>query len=86
MQDSAGDSFRAGFVSYIAKNIRVFKAKELDYGKAVQMGNLFASLYIKAPLNDRYRNIGTYEKMLNVINAKRNYDNFEQLINAIKAE
>ena len=82
----AGDSFRAGFVSYIAKNIRVFKAKELDYGKAVQMGNLFASLYIKAPLNDRYRNIGTYEKMLNVINAKRNYDNFEQLINAIKAE
>lgn len=63
----AGDSFRAGFISYIAKNIEAFKAKELDFSKAVQMGNLFASRYIKAPLNDRYRDILTYEKLLDVI-------------------
>lgn len=80
----AGDSFRAGFISYIAKNIEAFKAKELDFTQAVQMGNLFASLYIKAPLGDRYRNIGTYDQMTNVITAKGNYDSFEQLIKAVK--
>lgn len=80
----AGDSFRAGFISYIAKNIEAFKAKELDFAQAVQMGNLFASLYIKAPLGDRYRNIGTYDQMTNVITAKGNYDSFEQLIKAVK--
>ena len=68
----AGDSFRAGFISYIAKNIEAFKAKKLVFSEAVQMGNLFASLYIKAPLDDRYRYIGTYEKMLDVIKTKRN--------------
>jgi sugar/nucleoside kinase (ribokinase family) len=68
----AGDSFRAGFVSYIAKNIEAFKAKKLIFSEAVQMGNLFASLYIKAPLDDRYRDIDTYEKMLDVIKTKRN--------------
>jgi sugar/nucleoside kinase (ribokinase family) len=65
----AGDSFRAGFVSYIAKNIQAFKAKELDFAQAVQMGNLFASRYIKAPLNDRYRDILDYKELLKTVNA-----------------
>jgi sugar/nucleoside kinase (ribokinase family) len=68
----AGDAFRAGLITYIAKNIQTFKAKELDFAQAVQMGNLFASLYIKAPLNDRYRDIGTYENMLDAIKTKGN--------------
>jgi sugar/nucleoside kinase (ribokinase family) len=68
----AGDAFRAGLITYIAKNIQAFKAKELDFAQAVQMGNLFASLYIKAPLNDRYRDIGTYENMLDAIKTKGN--------------
>ena len=68
----AGDSFRAALITYIAKNIQAFKAKELDFAQAVQMGNFFASLYIKAPLNDRYRDIGTYENMLGVIKTKGN--------------
>jgi len=68
----AGDSFRAGLITYIAKNIQTFKAKQLDFSQAVQMGNLFAALYIKAPLHDRYRDIGTYENMLDVIKTKGN--------------
>jgi sugar/nucleoside kinase (ribokinase family) len=79
----AGDSFRAGFITYIAKNIRAFKAKQLDFSEAVQMGNLFASLYIKAPLDDRYKNIGTYDRLLNVIRSENRYENFDQLINAV---
>lgn len=78
----AGDSFRAGFISYIARNIQAFKAKQLDFSEAVQMGNLFASLYIKAPLDNRYRNIGPYDRMLAVIRSERKYDTFEQLISS----
>ena len=63
----AGDSFRAGFISYIARNIDEFKLATIDYAQAIQMGNLFASLYIKATLNDRYSHIEPYEKMLKII-------------------
>ena len=66
----AGDSFRAGLISYISKNIDSFKNGTIDFAQAVQMGNLFASLYIKAPIYDRYINIDSYEKILDVI--KRN--------------
>ncbi len=44
-----------------------FKDGSMDFGEAVQMGNLFASLFIKAPLEDRYGNIKTYDKMLKVL-------------------
>ena len=63
----AGDSFRAGFISYVARNIDEFKMGTIDYAQAIQMGNLFASLYIKATLNDRYGHIEPYEKMLEAI-------------------
>ena len=63
----AGDSFRAGLLSYIAKNINDFKTGGMDFSEAIQMGNLFASLYIKAPLNNRYGNIGPYEELLKIV-------------------
>ena len=79
----AGDSFRAGLIAYIARNLRQFKNGSIDFGEAVQMGNLFASLYIKAPLNDRYGNIKSYEKMLRVVRSDVAYPSFGALQNAL---
>jgi hypothetical protein len=47
------------------------------------MGNLFASLFIKAPLDDRYGGIKPYEKMLKVVRSSVKYDSFEALQNAL---
>ncbi|UCF00247.1 MAG: carbohydrate kinase family protein [Planctomycetota bacterium] len=80
----AGDSFRAGLITYIARNLDEFKAGNMDFTEAIQMGNLFAALYIKAPLGDRYINIKTYEKMLNVVRSKATYCYFDELMNALK--
>jgi fructose-1-phosphate kinase PfkB-like protein len=82
----AGDSFRAGLISYVAKNIETFKAGSMDFTQAVQMGNLFASLYIKAPLQDRYGNIRAYERMLNAVVADKLYHNLEELMGQIKQD
>jgi len=79
----AGDSFRAGLISYIARNLEAFKAGQVDFDEAVQMGNLFASLYIKAPLEDRYGNIRAYEKMLEVVRSGQVYESFEALQQAL---
>jgi len=79
----AGDSFRAGLIAYIARNLRQFKNGSMDFGEAVQMGNLFASLYIKAPLNDRYGNIKSYDKMLKVVRSDLDYPSFNALQNAL---
>ena len=79
----AGDSFRAGLLTYIAKHLDEFKNGSLDFEQAVQMGNLFASLYIKAPLTDRYAGIRSYEKMLHVVDSGAAYDSFEVLKSAL---
>jgi len=68
----AGDSFRAGLISYIAQNLRDFRSGSMNFAQAVQMGNLFASLYIKAPLKDRYGNIKTYDEMLKIVSEFKN--------------
>ncbi|MBN1126983.1 MAG: carbohydrate kinase family protein [Sedimentisphaerales bacterium] len=80
----AGDSFRAGFISYIARHIDAFKAGNCDFAQAIQMGNLFASLYIKAPLYDRYGNIAVFDKMLSVIVQNREYQNLNDLLSALR--
>jgi sugar/nucleoside kinase (ribokinase family) len=59
----AGDAFRAGLVTYVARNLAAFRSGEIDFSEAVQMGNLFASSYIKAPLERRYA-IESYEQMI----------------------
>ncbi len=79
----AGDSFRAGLITYLAKNLDDFRTGSINFTEAVQMGNLFASLYIKAPLDDRYGNIKPYEKMLEVLRSGVTYSTFEALQSAL---
>jgi len=79
----AGDSFRAGLISYIASHLDSFKDGSMDFEEAVQMGNLFASLFIKAPLDDRYGNIQPYEKMLKVVRSGVTYPSFDALRTAL---
>ncbi len=79
----AGDAFRAGLITYIGRSLDRFGDGSLDFAEAVQMGNLFASLYIKAPLDDRYGNIKTYDKMLKVVRSDIAYPSFEALRDAL---
>jgi len=79
----AGDAFRAGLITYIGRSLDRFRDGSIDFAEAVQMGNLFASLYIKAPLEDRYGNIKTYDKMLKVVRSDIAYPSFEALRNAL---
>jgi len=79
----AGDSFRAGLISYIGRNLDEFKKGTIDFVEAVQMGNLFASLYIKAPLDDRYGNIKGYDRMLKVVHSDVTYRSFDELQRAL---
>jgi len=79
----AGDSFRAGLLTYIASNLVEFSKGTINFDEAIQMGNLFASLFIKAPLDDRYGGIRPYEKMLQVVRSNVKYDSFEELKNAL---
>ena len=81
----AGDSFRAGLVGHVARNIRTFESGRFDFAEAVQMGNLFASLYIKAPLNDRYGHIAPYERMLTVLPKSTDFQDFEAVISHLKS-
>jgi len=81
----AGDSFRAGMITYVARNDEAFRAGQLDMEKAIQMGNLVASLYIKAPLDDRYGNMRSYEALLRVVSDSRTYESFPELPAALDA-
>ncbi len=76
----AGDSFRAGFLTYVARNIDGFREGTIDFSRAVQMGNLFAALYIKAPLDDRYGHIKGYRKMLKAVTSGNTYATFDELM------
>lgn len=79
----AGDSFRAGLITYIAANLDNFKKGIIDFEEAVQAGNLFASLYIKAPLDDRYGNIRAYSRMLQILQKKGGFATFAALRKAL---
>jgi len=79
----AGDSFRAGLITYIASNLAAFKKGTIDFEQAAQAGNLFASLYIKAPLGDRYGNIRPYPKMLEILRTEGGFQSFEALRQAL---
>ena len=79
----AGDSFRAGLIAYVASNLDAFKQGTMNFEEAVQAGNLFASLYIKAPLEDRYGNIRPYAKMVQVLQKEGGFESFEALRRAL---
>jgi hypothetical protein len=80
----AGDAFRSGLLAYISRNLDWFRDGSMNFGEAVQMGNLFAALYIKAPLQDRHANIQTYNKMLKVVRDGISYPSFEALREALR--
>ncbi|MBL7134314.1 MAG: hypothetical protein ISS78_09480 [Phycisphaerae bacterium] len=65
----AGDSFRAGLLSYLVRNVDAFRDGNLNVADCLQMGNLFASLYIKAPLGHRYANIKQYDELARLVSA-----------------
>jgi len=79
----AGDSFRAGLITYIASNLDGFRRGVIDFHLAAQAGNLFASLYIKAPLGDRYGHIRPYARMLEVLRTKEGFETFDALRRAL---
>ena len=79
----AGDSFRAGLITYIASYLGQFREGSINFAEAVQMGNLFASLFIKAPLGDRYANIKSYDTMLEVVRSDLIYPDFDALRDAL---
>ena len=79
----ARDAFRSGLLAYIGRNLTKFRDGSMNFGEAVQMGNLFAALYIKAPLQDRHANIQAYEKMLKVVRDGITYSSFEALREAL---
>ena len=80
----AGDSFRAGLIGYIVKQSESFLKGDLNVEEAVQTGNLTASLYIKAPLHDRYGNIPNVQALLEVVRSGREYENFDELTKALR--
>ncbi len=65
----AGDSFRAGLMGYMARHIAAFRAGAMDVGEAVQVGNLMASRFLSAPLNDRYGAVMALETMIETARA-----------------
>lgn len=80
----AGDSFRSGLITFIASNLPAFQSGSIRFDRAVTMGNLFASLFIKAPLRDRYGHIYPYDKMAAVVASDRHWTTIEELLRAFE--
>lgn len=79
----AGDSFRAGLITYVAGNLDAFRRGAINFEQAVQAGNLFASLFIKAPLGDRYGNFRPWSKMAQILQARGGFESFDALRQAL---
>jgi sugar/nucleoside kinase (ribokinase family) len=79
----AGDSFRAGVISYIVTHSDSFRKGDLNVEEAVQTGNLVASLFIKASLHDRYGNIANVKTLIDVVRSGREFGNFDELTKAL---
>ncbi|MCL1856479.1 MAG: carbohydrate kinase family protein [Kiritimatiellaeota bacterium] len=75
----AGDSFRAGVVGYIARHAEAFRDGSLAIEDAVQSGNLMATLYVTAPLSDRYGAIPSMESVERVVKSPQRFDSIEAL-------
>ncbi len=78
----AGDSFRAGLLTYITNHLDRFRDGTMDFEEAVQTGNLVASLYIKASLADRYA-MPPFERILDVIRGNQSYPGLDELKEAL---
>jgi len=82
----AGDSFRAGLVAYVSQHIGDLDAGTLSLGEAVQMGNLMATLYVTAPLSDRYGGIAAFDKLLAVVRSGRIFSSRAELLAALAGQ
>jgi sugar/nucleoside kinase (ribokinase family) len=80
----AGDSFRAGFLTYLANHIDAFHNGTLNVEDAIQVGNLFAALYIKAPIGNRYGYIDKYSRLEKAVKSGKSYRTFEEILDTIK--
>jgi len=79
----AGDSFRAGLVAYVARHRAAFASGGFSVEEAVQTGNLMATLYVTAPLNDRYGSVPPFERLLDVVRGGRTFETLEALTAAL---
>jgi sugar/nucleoside kinase (ribokinase family) len=80
----AGDALRAGLITYISRNLNSFHDGSFNFREALQMGNLFAALYIKAPLDDRYGIVRSYDRMLTVVRSDVTYASLDALQAALR--
>ena len=69
----AGDSFRAGLIGYVTQHRDAFLDGTLNVAEAVQSGNLMATLYVTAPLHDRYGSIPKMDALLTVVRDGKHY-------------
>lgn len=82
----AGDSFRAGLMAYVSRNTQAFADGTLSTAEAIQMGNLFATLYITAPLDDRYGRIACYDALLPVVHSGMEFESLDELLTLLAHE
>lgn len=66
----AGDAFRSGLMSCIATRTDEYRCGTLNFHEAVRVGNLFASRYVTAPLNDRFSGIVQLDQMTAYVRQK----------------
>jgi sugar/nucleoside kinase (ribokinase family) len=76
----AGDSFRAGFISYVARNADAFHDGTIDFREALQIGNLMATLYVTAPLANRYGNVRPFDALLAAVQRPQPFESIEELM------
>ncbi len=81
----AGDAFRAGLLTVLARQADAFRRGTPDLAAAVQTGNLMAVLYITAPLHDRYRGIPDAATLARVVQSGRSFATLADLRVALAA-
>ncbi len=81
----AGDSFRAGLIGYIAQAREAFLAGGLNVDEAVQVGNLMATLYVTAPLENRYGAIPRLAQLIAVVRSGKLYTDIAALLRDVRA-
>lgn len=79
----AGDSFRAGLISYVARHASAFQDGSINMEEAVQMGNLMACLYVSAPMENRYINLRPYASLMRAVLDPRQYTSFKDLADVL---
>ena len=80
----AGDSFRAGMIAYIAAHQDAWRDGTLNTAEAAQTGALFASLYVNAPLANRYAYIPGFKDALHVVRDGATFETLPDLLEGLE--